>query len=69
MQNSEPPSNLPPSTLWKKSSRCAQNGNCVEVMTRPDHSVILLRNSTKPDIVLKLTLDDYAQLIAAIKQA
>ncbi|MBL7255599.1 DUF397 domain-containing protein [Paractinoplanes lichenicola] len=50
---------------WRRSSRCVGESHCVEV-NLGDHEV-LLRNSTRPDVSLTLSLDQWRGLIAALK--
>jgi hypothetical protein len=49
---------------WRRSSRCS-DGMCVEAAA--DHGEVLVRSSTRPDQVLRLSAEQWGTLLAAIK--
>jgi len=56
---------MPEELRWQKAKRCA-GGNCVEV-ARADGAV-LVRNSTSPDKVLSLTVEEWEAFVAGVKE-
>jgi hypothetical protein len=49
---------------WRKSSRC-EGGHCVEVALRKGS--VTIRNSTVPDLQLRLSVDAWRSLVAALR--
>lgn len=50
---------------WQRSSRCVGESHCVEV--RLHGQQVLVRNSTKPDVILALSLGQWRDLMVALK--
>ena len=48
---------------WRRSSFCS-NGTCAEINV--DGDTVLLRNSTRPDVVIKLTAAEWDALKNAV---
>ncbi|TDO42416.1 uncharacterized protein DUF397 [Paractinoplanes brasiliensis] len=53
------------STRWRRSSRCISDHHCVEVARV--ESGVLLRNSQKPDEVLRLTPDQWRDFLRMVR--
>jgi hypothetical protein len=52
---------------WKRSARCVSDHHCVEVDLTGEN--VLLRNSTRPEVVLELTRDQWRGLILLVRSA
>ena len=50
---------------WRRSSRCVGESHCVEVSRRGEQ--VLLRNSTRPDVMLALSLGQWRDLVVRLK--
>ena len=50
---------------WRRSERCGEAGNCVEIADQGDG--VSIRNSTMPSVVLPISVDAFRDMIAAIK--
>lgn len=51
-------------TDWRRSTFCNW-GNCVEVAPHPDGATI--RNSTRPDVTLAFSVDEWAAFLAGVR--
>jgi hypothetical protein len=50
---------------WRRSARCVSDHHCVEVAEAGED--VLLRNSTRPEVSLHLTRDQWRGLIRLIR--
>jgi hypothetical protein len=48
---------------WRKSSRCGESGNCVEVAERADH--VLIRQAGQPHLII--SQDGWGAFLRGIK--
>jgi len=53
-------------TSWRRSARCGESGHCVEI-AQVGQEAIGLRNSTRPDETLTLSLPAFRDLVERIK--
>ncbi|WP_184949257.1 DUF397 domain-containing protein [Paractinoplanes abujensis] len=52
--------------LWRRGSRCVGDHHCVEVAAADDGGV-LMRNSQRPDDVLRLTADQWRDFLRMVR--
>lgn len=52
-------------SAWRKSTRCGESGHCVEVANFGQR--VGLRNSTRPDETLTISLTAFRELVIRIK--
>lgn len=54
------------SRSWRRSTRCGESGHCVEI-AELGQEVIGLRNSTRPNETLALSLPAFRDLVERVK--